>query len=192
MAFALVHYINEHVNEHTVTTPTCMESHSVSDSGCASGGNGAVKDSVAQKIVSVHLDMFRDSCCLMAVEAWRIWNEFPDQRSSPAMICALRHFGEPSSVLDDITFVMHRLLSTPCFDDAFMLEGLVTKNDHTSWFLHARILASLMTKYGESAIRYSDFNQNPRNNYRGCPSCKSSKMMCDLLAYIARRRLQSM
>ena len=168
-----------------------MANHA-SDSGCASKRNESGTDSATQRIVSVHLDMFRDSCCLKAVEAWRIWNEFPDQRNSSAMVCALRHFGEPSCVLDDITVVMHRLLSSPCFDDAFMLEGLVTKNIQTSWFTHACILGSLMIKYGESTVQFSHYNQSQRDNFSGCPNCRSSKMMRDLLAYIARRRLQSM
>jgi hypothetical protein len=169
-----------------------MASNSTSDSTYASGRNGADTDTAAQKVVSVHLDMFRGSCCPMAVEACRIWNEFPDQRNSTAMFTALHHFGEPNCVLDDITVVMQRLLSAPCFDDAFMCEGLVAKNNQTSWFLRSCILASLILKYCESTIRYSDYNQCRQDNYRGCPDCKSSQMMRDLLAYIARRRLQSM
>jgi hypothetical protein len=158
----------------------------------------------AERVTTTHLSMFNDSCVLKAVETWRIWNEFPDQHTSTVFQEALTHFGRNArAVLDEISTVMTHLLTAPgtTFDDSFILHTLFTESDQTgdSCFLFACALSSLMLKFGDRNVRYSPCYQTVINcsmrttcGVSGCSCCRSPRLMRDLGAYIARRRLQSM
>jgi hypothetical protein len=153
--------------------------------------------SAARRIVESQLSMYSGSCAVVAVEAWRMWNEFPDQRHSAAMTDALCHFGnDQREVLDEIGVLMSHMIVSPVLDDSFIVRGLLTRSSgHGSSLLRLCLLSALMDKYGESAVRNSDCGF-PQNSYtysqghtRSC--CNSPKLFRDLAAYVTRRRLNA-
>jgi hypothetical protein len=155
-------------------------------------------DAATRRVVATHLSLYRDSCVTMAIEAWRMWNEFPDQRGSVEFRSALEHYGNADAVMDDITLVMSTQLASPTpmfLDDAFILRELF--NDcisvHTSSFIYKCIMSTMRLKFGEHAAYHSLGGNALRNyNVRACFRCDSGQMMRDLAAYIARKRLQSL
>ena len=161
-----------------------------------------------RRVLATHLSMFSGSCVLRAVETWRMWNEFSDQRTSSEFSESLRHFGnDPSAVMDEISIVMSRLLAsttTPMhFDDAFILNELFAAGragSSSSNFLNTCVLSSLMVKFGESQVRtrysphllHSSPYVSSSTGNACCSYCNSAAPMKDLGAYITRRRLQSL
>jgi hypothetical protein len=60
----------------------------------------------------------------MAAEAWRMWNEFPDQRDAMVMLDPLRHFGELHATLDEVGLLTPHMVVSPVLDDSFILQSL--------------------------------------------------------------------
>jgi hypothetical protein len=147
----------------------------------------------ANRIVGSQINMYNNSCAVMAVEAWRMWNEFPDQRGSPTMTGPLYHFGnDVYDVLADIGYLMSHMVVSPVLDDSFIVRGLFTRSSsYGSYFLRLCLLSALMDKYGESAVRYSDCgNSLHYTNTKSC--CNSPRLFRDLAAYVARRRMNAL
>ena len=162
-----------------------------------------MSDSLAdatRRVVATHLSMYKDSCVVSAVEAWRLWNEFPDQRGSQEFYNVLSHFGSDNDVvMADISFVMGRLMvsTTGMFDDTLLLQLMATDNRNgssSSRFLKQFVYSSLLSKFGFD-VQYSAYavslrNDNPCALY--CNMCDGTRFVQDLYAYIARRRLGSL
>ena len=162
-----------------------------------------MSDSLAdatRRVVATHLSMYKDSCVVSAVEAWRMWNEFPEQRRSSEFHDVLGHFGaNTDAVLADISFVMGRLMVSPTgmFDDALLLQLVATDQRtgaHGSRFLKMCVYSVLVSKFGFD-VQYSAYavslrNDNPCALY--CNMCDGTRFVQDLYAYIARRRLSSL
>ena len=154
-----------------------------------------------RRVVATHLAMFKDSCVVSAVEAWRIWNDFSDQRLSSEMQKPLQHYGKVEAVLAEISMVMSQLVSSPngMLDDAFLLQHVATcySVGGESSFLGLAVLSSLLDKYGRNAM-YADYggtftnNLSARCGYRRCGRCESITFMADLGAYISRRRMSAL
>ena len=155
----------------------------------------------SRRVVATHLAMFKDSCVVSAVEAWRIWNDFPDQRLSSEMQKPLQHYGRVDLVLADISIVMSHLISSPngMLDDAFLLQHVATccSVGGESTFLGLAVLSSLLIKYGHHAL-YADYGRaftnglSTRCGYCRCGRCESITFMTDLGAYISRRRMSAL
>ena len=150
----------------------------------------------ANGIVASQINMYNNSCAVMAVEAWRMWNEFPDQRNSLAMTRPLLHFGgDPREVLDEIGTLMSHMVVSPALDDSFVLRTLFTRSARGgSSFLRLCLVSALMDKYGESAMRDSNYGYPYTSHiYSSTPGCcNSSRLFRDLAAYVARRRMNAL
>jgi len=156
------------------------------------------ENNAARRVVAIHLNMFNESCVVKAVEAWRIWNEFPDQRNSPEFVDALTHFGDIWMVMNDIAIVMSRQLASPTpmfLDDSFILQELFgsNRNNYNSTFLRTCVVSSIKLKFGESNVSYTHYDGGGcYSRISSCSYCKSGQAMRDLGAYIARKRLQAL
>ena len=152
----------------------------------------------SRRVVATHLAMFKDSCVVSAVEAWRIWNDFPDQRLSSEMQKPLQHYGRVETVLTEISLVMSQLVSSPngMLDDAFLLRHVATccSIGRESTFLGYAVLSSLLMKYNHQVV-YSDYGRAFTNNISSgcrCGRCESTTFMAHLGAFIARRRMSAL
>jgi hypothetical protein len=154
----------------------------------ASGGVAAV-----ERIIASQLSMYRSSCVAMAVEAWRVWNEFPEQRDSAVMLDPLRHFGELNATLDEVGLLMSHMVVSPVLDDSFIAQSLFTKRTSNTCFLRSCLLSAIMAKYGESTVRGSVYaNCRPTQKYNHDYVCSTSeRLFRDLAAYTTRRRLNA-
>jgi hypothetical protein len=153
-----------------------------------------------RRVVATHLSMYKDSCVVSAVEAWRLWNEFPEQRQSKEVADVLAHFGEVPDVLQDISFIMSRLVNSPTglLDDATLLQELATNRvaAPSSSFLKRCVHAMLFQKFNLS-LANSEYDTNFKHDYSGryynCPKCcEGARFIHELNAYIARRRMSSL
>ena len=151
-----------------------------------------------RRVVATHLGMFKDSCVVSAVEAWRIWNDFPEQRYSDEFRAVLQHHGnEIDAVLADISLVMSKLVASPngMLEDSFLLHHAATlrASAQRSSFLSCAVFSSLVVKYGSEVV-FSDFGKafTTAYNRMHCGRCESSTFMIDLNAYIARRRMSAL
>ena len=154
----------------------------------------------SKRVVATHLAMFKDSCVVSAVEAWRIWNDFPEQRTSSEMLKPLQHYGRVDAVLNDISLITSKLVGSPnaAHDDEFLLRHVATScsNGRESTFLSYAVFSSLKVKYGHQVV-CSDYgrevtHQNNMSTYGHCGRCESATFMNDLGAYIARRRMSAL
>ena len=152
----------------------------------------------SRRVVATHLGMFKDSCVVSAVEAWRIWNDFPEQRYSDEFRKVLQHYGnEIDAVLADISLVMSQLVASPngMLEDSFLLRHAATLRTSTrrSQFLSSAVFSSLVVKYGSEVV-ISDYGHSVTQSYghMSCGRCESSTFMNDLNAYIARRRMSAL
>ena len=152
----------------------------------------------SKRVVGTHLAMFKDSCVVSAVEAWRIWNDFPEQRASIAMTEPLEHYGRVDIVLKDISLIMSMLVANGTLDDAFLLQHIATTTaaGRGSTFLNYAVLSSLINKYSHQAA-YSDYGRDASHQINSgacgrCNRCESVSFMVDLGAYIARRRMSAL
>ena len=146
----------------------------------------------AERIVASQIDMYRGSCAVMAVEAWRMWNEFPDQRQSVAMTAPLLHYGNLSDTLDEIGILMAHMVVSPVLDDSFILHNLFGRSEResNSTFLRICLMSALMVKYGKSNVRSSFAGiRMQHSNLPYC--CDSDKLFAALSAYVARRRMNT-
>ena len=98
--------------------------------------------------------MYGNSCAVMAVEAWRKWNEFPDQAKFIGDDWRFQPFGDLHDVLDEIGLVMSHLAVSPVLDDSFIVQNIFTLRQCGSSFLRSCLLSALMVKYGENPVRY--------------------------------------
>jgi hypothetical protein len=152
-----------------------------------------------ERVVATHLKMFSHSCVLSAVEVWRMWNEFPDQRKSNNFNEALAHFGEPDAVRSDISFVMAQLSNSPngMLDDATLLRQVATGRIAApgSRFLQMYVYSALTSKYGND-VSFSDYGmaygKSNGHRYYSCSGCDALRAVRDLNEYIARRRMNSL
>ena len=154
-----------------------------------------------RRVVATHLAMFKDSCLVSAVEAWRIWNDFPDARLSSEMQKPLLHYGKVDAVLADISLVMSQLVSSPngMLDDTFLLRHVATccSIGRDSTFLGCAVLSSLQMKYNYHVLNsdygraFTDTLSNYGTRHR-CSRCESTTFMIDLGAYISRRRMSAL
>ena len=152
----------------------------------------------SRRVVATHLSMFKDSCVVSAVEAWRIWNDFAEQRNSDEFRKVLQHYGnEIDAVLADISLVMSHLVASPngMLEDSFLLRHAATlrASTHRSRFLSCAVFSSLVVKYG-SEVTFSDYGRSVTQSYErvSCGRCESGTFMNDLNAYIARRRMSAL
>jgi len=151
-------------------------------------------------VVSTHLNLYAHSCVLKAIEAWRIWNEFPDQRGASEFVDALSHFGEIRAVMDDISIIMPLQLASPTpmfLDDSFILQALFGTSSSTcnSTFMCMCLESSLKLKFGDTCTAVCNAHVARRyynSEATRCTYCKSVALMRDLGGYIARKRLQSL
>ena len=162
-----------------------------------------MSDSLAdatRRVVATHLSMYKDSCVVSAVEAWRMWNEFPEQRRSLEFHDVLGHFGaNTDAVLADISFVMGRLMVSPTgmFDDALLLQLVATDQRtgaHGSRFLKMCVYSVLISKFGYDVQHssYAHALQQMTSYMSRCSVCEGTRFIQDLYAYVARRRLSSL
>ena len=152
----------------------------------------------SRRVVATHLGMFKDSCVVSAVEAWRIWNDFPEQRYSDEFRKVLQHYGtDIDAVLADISLIMSQLVASPngMLEDSFLLRHAATRraSAHRSQFLGCAVFSSLVVKYGSEVVS-SDYGQSVIHGFGhvSCGRCDSSTFMIDLKAYIARRRMSAL
>ena len=145
----------------------------------------------AERIVNSQINMYYGSCAVMAVEAWRMWNEFPDLHNSKAMTAPLYHFGNTiDDTLFEIGILMSHMVVSPVLDDAFILQNLFGRSQHqtSSSFLNVCLQSALMG-------RYSNYGYSACGNslhYSSVPfCCNNAKLFADLAAYVARRRMNA-
>jgi hypothetical protein len=147
----------------------------------------------AERIIASKLSMYRSSCAVMAVEAWRMWNEFPDQRNSMVMPDPLRHFRDLHTTLDEVGLLMSHMVVSPVMDDSFILQSLFTDRPSGSCFLRSCLVSAIMVKYGESHVRSSVYAncQTARQHSHDYMCTTSSSLFRYLAAYTTRRRMNA-
>jgi hypothetical protein len=147
----------------------------------------------SERIISSQMDMYRGQCGVMAVEAWRMWNEFPDQHESMVLRSPLLHFGNLLETLDEIGILMSRMVVSPVLDDQFILHNLFVRpqTSSSSRFLRVCMFSAIMVKYGQTNFRYSVCGNAV--HYSNIPSCcDRANLFQDLAAYVTRRRMNSL
>jgi hypothetical protein len=150
-----------------------------------------------KRVVAAHLNMFKESCVVSAVEAWRIWNDFPEQQHSVEFARVFTHFGNMQAVFSDITFIMSRLAASPSgtLDDSILLQEVATGRVGApqSNFLKMYVHAALLQKYGSDVLSSMYGQAHTRNAYSyGCSHCGSIQFVKDMEAYVARRRMSAL